>query len=104
MTSSAPAILALETDSAWVVILAVSLVTIVASILMRRLVARPGGTVLVKESDLDNWLTAVEARMAKGGVSAITVKWETRQDWQAVPIMPSIDTGPLGFYRIKQQP
>jgi uncharacterized membrane protein YoaK (UPF0700 family) len=43
LTSSAPAILALETDSAWVVILAVSLVTIVASILMRRLVARPGG-------------------------------------------------------------
>ena len=61
------------------------------------------GTVLVKEGDIDQWLRAVEARMAKGGVSAITLKWESRQDWQAVPIMSSIDTGPLGFYRIKQQ-
>ena len=43
MTSAAPTILALETDSAWVVILAVSLVTAVAALLLRRLIARPGG-------------------------------------------------------------
>ena len=43
MTSSAPAILALETDSAWVVILAVSLVTLVAVIVLHRLIGRPGG-------------------------------------------------------------
>ncbi|MGI8407203.1 MAG: M48 family metalloprotease [Actinomycetota bacterium] len=61
------------------------------------------GTVLVREGDIDNWLTAVEASMAKGGVSLITIKWESRQDWQAVPIMSSLDTGPLGFYRIEQQ-
>jgi len=61
------------------------------------------GTVLVNEKDIETWLTVVEARMAKSGVSAITMKWESRQDWQAVPIMSSIDTGPVGFYRIKQQ-
>lgn len=43
MTSAAPTILALETDSAWVVILAVSLVTLVAAWLLRRLIRRPGG-------------------------------------------------------------
>ncbi len=43
MTSAAPAILALETDSAWVVILAVSLVTLLAVIVLHRLIGRPGG-------------------------------------------------------------
>ena len=43
MDSAAPTIFALETDSAWVVILAVSLVTLVASLILRKIVARPGG-------------------------------------------------------------
>ena len=43
MTSAAPTVLALETDSAWVVILAVSIVTLVAALLLRRLINRPGG-------------------------------------------------------------
>lgn len=60
------------------------------------------GTVLVKERDLATWLKAVEARMRKGGVSAITLKWETRQDWEAVPIMSYLHTGQVGIYRINQ--
>jgi Zn-dependent protease with chaperone function len=43
VTSAAPAVLALETDSAWVVILAVSVVTLAAALLLRRLINRPGG-------------------------------------------------------------
>ena len=43
MTQAAPTILALETDSAWIVILAVSLITLPAALLLRRLIARPGG-------------------------------------------------------------
>ena len=43
VTSAAPTILALETDSAWVVIIAVSLVTLVASLIVRRVFTRPGG-------------------------------------------------------------
>ncbi|HEX2058227.1 MAG TPA: M56 family metallopeptidase [Actinomycetota bacterium] len=43
MVSAAPAVLALETDSAWVVIFAVSVVTLVAALLLRRLINRPGG-------------------------------------------------------------
>ncbi len=43
MTTAAPAVLALETDSAWVVILAVSVVTLAAALLLRRLINRPGG-------------------------------------------------------------
>ncbi|MDQ4145930.1 MAG: M56 family metallopeptidase [Actinomycetota bacterium] len=43
MTPSGPMILALETDSAWVVILAVSLVTLVIVGILRRMIGRPGG-------------------------------------------------------------
>lgn len=43
MTSAAPTILALETDSSWVVILVVSLVTLPAALILRRLITRPGG-------------------------------------------------------------
>jgi Zn-dependent protease with chaperone function len=43
MTQAAPTILALETDSAWIVILAVSLITLPAALVLRRLIARPGG-------------------------------------------------------------
>jgi Zn-dependent protease with chaperone function len=43
LTSAAPAIISLETDSAWVVILAVSLVTLPLTLLLRRLIKRPGG-------------------------------------------------------------
>lgn len=43
MTTAAPTLLALETDSAWVVILAVSLFTLPLVLLLRRLISRPGG-------------------------------------------------------------
>ncbi|MFP5351785.1 MAG: M48 family metalloprotease [Actinomycetota bacterium] len=42
MTSAAPTIVAIETNSAWVVILAVSLVTMPVALLLRRLIGRPG--------------------------------------------------------------
>lgn len=43
MISASPTILALETDSAWVVILTVSVVTLCACLFLRRLISRPGG-------------------------------------------------------------
>jgi Zn-dependent protease with chaperone function len=43
VTLAAPTILALETDSAWIVILAVSMVTLPAALLLRKLIGRPGG-------------------------------------------------------------
>jgi Zn-dependent protease with chaperone function len=43
VTLAAPTILAVETDSAWMVIFAVSLVTLPAALLFRRLINRPGG-------------------------------------------------------------
>jgi len=43
MTAAAPTILALQSDSAWVVILAVSFVTLPVVLLLRRLVNRAGG-------------------------------------------------------------
>jgi Zn-dependent protease with chaperone function len=44
VTSASPTILALETASAWVVIVAVSFVTLVAAVLLRRLINRPGSS------------------------------------------------------------
>ncbi|HEX2050756.1 MAG TPA: M56 family metallopeptidase [Actinomycetota bacterium] len=43
MTLAAPTMVALETDSAWLVILGVSFVTLPATLLLRRLIGRPGG-------------------------------------------------------------
>jgi Zn-dependent protease with chaperone function len=43
MTSAAPTILTLETDSAWMVVFVVSFVTLPAALMLRRLIARPGG-------------------------------------------------------------
>jgi Zn-dependent protease with chaperone function len=43
VTSASPTLLALETDSAWVVILAVSLFTLPLVLILRRLIKRPGG-------------------------------------------------------------
>lgn len=43
MPDQSPTILSLEVDSAWVVVLAVSLITLLATVLLRRLIARPGG-------------------------------------------------------------
>ncbi|MFN2593691.1 MAG: M56 family metallopeptidase [Actinomycetota bacterium] len=43
MTTAAPTVLSLETDSAWVLIIAVSVATLLAALVLRRLIARPGG-------------------------------------------------------------
>ncbi|MGH2806315.1 MAG: M56 family metallopeptidase [Actinomycetota bacterium] len=43
LTSAAPTILSVETDSAWVVILGVSLVTFFAALVLRRLITRTAG-------------------------------------------------------------
>lgn len=43
MISASPTVLAIEGDSAWIVILAVSAVTLVSVIAMKRLISRPGG-------------------------------------------------------------
>lgn len=43
MISASPAVLAIEGDSAWIVILAVSTATSLAVMLLRRLIRRPGG-------------------------------------------------------------
>lgn len=42
MTSAAPPVLAIEGDSAWIVMIAVSLVTLLGVLIMRRVIDRPG--------------------------------------------------------------
>jgi Zn-dependent protease with chaperone function len=43
LTSASPTIFALQTDSAWIVILVVSAVTLAAALICRRIIRRPGG-------------------------------------------------------------
>lgn len=43
MINAAPTVLAIETDSAWVVIIVVSLVSLIATVLLRRLISGSGG-------------------------------------------------------------
>ncbi len=43
MSDQSPTILSVEVGSAWVVILAVSLITLIATVVIRRLISRPGG-------------------------------------------------------------
>ena len=43
MVRAAPTILSVEPDSAWVVIFAVSVVTLITALILRRLIGRPGG-------------------------------------------------------------
>ena len=43
MNIASPTVVALEVDSAWVVVLVVSLTTLLAAVFLRRLIARPGG-------------------------------------------------------------
>lgn len=68
MDSAAPTIVALETNSAWVVILAVSLVSVPATFLLRRVVSRPGGVGSAALMMLPLVLPLVAAVLYQGGV------------------------------------
>ncbi|MPZ90925.1 MAG: M48 family metalloprotease [Actinobacteria bacterium] len=68
MISASPTILAVEVDSAWVVILVVSLTTLIATVLLRRLISRPGGIASGLLVALPLLLPIVAAAIYQGGV------------------------------------
>ncbi|MGH2752923.1 MAG: M56 family metallopeptidase [Actinomycetota bacterium] len=59
------------------------------------------GGVRVLESDVDKWMRVVEQRMERVGLRTATIRWEARQDWQAVPIGEFLGSS-VSLYRIKQ--
>ena len=68
MISASPTILAVEVDSAWVVVLVVSLTTLVATALLRRFISRPGGIASGLLLSLPLLLPLVAAIIYQGGV------------------------------------
>jgi len=68
VVSASPTILALEVDSAWVVVLVVSLTTLVATILLRRAISQPGGIASGLLLCLPLLLPIVAALIYQGGV------------------------------------
>ena len=68
MINAAPTIVAVETDSAWVVILAVSLVLLPVTFLLRRLINRPGGLGSAALMGLPLVLPLIAAALYQGGV------------------------------------
>ena len=76
MTNSTPTILALETASAWVVIVAVTFVTLVAALILRRVINRPGsfasGILLTLPLVLPLVAAAVYARQLLPEVDVLT--------------------------------
>lgn len=68
MISASPTILAVEVDSAWVVVLVVSLTTLIATALVRRFISRPGGLASGLLLALPLLLPLVAAIIYQGGV------------------------------------
>ncbi|HZK52349.1 MAG TPA: M56 family metallopeptidase [Actinomycetota bacterium] len=68
MISASPTILAVEVDSAWVVVLVVSLTTLLATALLRRFISRPGGVASGLLLSLPLLLPIVAAAIYQGGV------------------------------------
>jgi Zn-dependent protease with chaperone function len=66
--SASPTILAVEVDSAWVVVLVVSLTTLVSTALLRRFISRPGGIASGFMLALPLLLPLVAAVIYQGGV------------------------------------
>jgi Zn-dependent protease with chaperone function len=66
--SASPTILAVEVDSAWVVVLVVSLTTLIATALLRRFISRPGGIASGLMLTLPLLLPLVAAVIYQGGV------------------------------------
>jgi len=66
--SASPTILAVEVDSAWVVVLVVSVTTLIATALLRRFISRPGGIASGFLLSLPLLLPLVAAVIYQGGV------------------------------------
>jgi Zn-dependent protease with chaperone function len=68
LISTAPTIVAVETDSAWVVILAVSVVLLPVTFLLRKVINRPGGLGSAALMGLPLVLPLIAAALYQGGV------------------------------------
>jgi heat shock protein HtpX len=59
------------------------------------------GDVSVQPRHLDEWVTAMDEWTHELGVSPVTLRWEARRSWEAVPLVTPVGDGPLGIYEVK---
>jgi BlaR1 peptidase M56 len=58
------------------------------------------GDVSVKPRHVDEWVAAMDDWTHELGVSPVTLRWEARRNWEAVPLVP-VGDGPLGLYEVR---
>jgi heat shock protein HtpX len=59
------------------------------------------GDVSVQPRHLDEWVAAMDEWTHELGVSPVTLRWEARRSWEAVPLVTPVGDGPLGIYEVK---
>lgn len=57
----------------------------------------------VKNRDIDRWVRAMTTWASTQDRALVRLRWESRQDWRAVPLF-SETMGPFDIYTIKRQP
>jgi BlaR1 peptidase M56 len=59
------------------------------------------GDVSVQPRHLDEWVAAMDEWTHELGVSPVTLRWEARRSWEAVPLVAPVGDGPLAIYEVK---
>ncbi|MBW3594262.1 MAG: M56 family metallopeptidase, partial [Actinobacteria bacterium] len=57
----------------------------------------------VRDRDLDNWIRAMTRWASAQDRALVRLRWESRQDWRAVPLF-SETVGPFDIYTVQRQP
>ena len=104
MTTAAPTILTLETDSTWVVILVVSFVTLVLTLLLRRIIGRPGGLASSVLLAIPLLLPLVAAVIFQGSLLPEFAVLRRRLGPEADAEAGARDAGSVGVVRILDRP
>ena len=58
---------------------------------------------VVRDGDVDNWIKAMTRWASAQDRALVRLRWESRQDWRAVPLF-SETVGPFDIYTINRQP
>ena len=61
------------------------------------------GPSMVRDGDVNNWIKAMTRWASTQDRALVRLRWESRQDWRAVPLF-SETVGPFDVYTIKRQP
>ena len=58
---------------------------------------------IVRDGDVDNWIRAMSRWASTQSGALVRLRWESRQDWRAIPLF-SETVGPFDVYTIQRQP